>query len=115
MTGRDQPEASPETLGDGPDPLGAVVRRTRVGMMVETLSRAFWPLGSFLAVFWAALAFGLPEILSRGELVLALALGVGGIAYFLVAGIRAVRWPSEADARARVDATLPGRPLAALR
>lgn len=115
MTGRDQPEASPETLGDGPDPLGAVVRRTRVGMMVETLSRAFWPLGSFLAAFWAALAFGLPEILSRGQLVLALALGVGGIAYFLVTGIRAVRWPSEADARARVDATLPGRPLAALR
>ena len=33
----------------------------------------------------------------------------------LVYGLRRFRWPSEADARARIDATLPGRPLAALR
>ncbi len=104
-----------DTSKAGPDPLGAVVRRTRAGMVVETALRAFWPLASFLAAFWAAIAFGLSEVLSRGQLVFALALAAGASVYFLVIGIRAFIWPSLDDARARVDATLPGRPLAALR
>lgn len=104
-----------ETSKAGPDPLGAVVRRTRAGMLVETLLRSFWPLASFLAAFWAAIAFGLPEALSRGQLGFVLALAAGAGTYLLVIGIRALRWPSLDDARARVDATLPGRPLAALR
>ena len=37
-----------------------------------------------------------------------------GLLVLLVLGLRRFRWPSVADARARIDATLPGRPLAAL-
>ena len=82
----------------------------------KSFTRAFWPLGSALAVVWAALAFGLAEAAHaqsacsspsgwRRPRRLAL----------LVDGLRRFRWPSRAAARARIDASLPGRPLAALR
>lgn len=104
-TRRDRPEA---------DPLDRVIRRTRLAMAAETLVRAFWPLATLLAVFWAALAFGLASVAPRGLLLGILggaavaALGLAGL------GARRLRWPTRAAAVARVDATLPGRPLAAL-
>ena len=84
-------------------------------MALESLTRAFWPLGAALAVAWAALAFGLAEVLTRHQLIALLALAGIAVAVLLVYGLRRFRWPSEAEARARIDATLPGRPLAALR
>lgn len=99
----------------GRDPLERVLSRSRAAMALESFTRAFWPLGSFLAVLWAALAFGLAEILTRPQF-LAVAAAAGIIALvFLGLGIRRFRWPGEAAARARIDATLPGRPLASLR
>ena len=77
--------------------------------------RAFWPLGSLLAAVWAGLAFGLAEVTSRDQLMILLAAGAGLALYLLYRGVRRLRWPSIDAARARVDATLPGRPLAALR
>ncbi len=97
------------------DPLRPVLRRTRIGMMVETVLRSFWPLGSLLAVIWSAIAFGLAEVLSRMQLLCLLAVAGGAVLWLLIRGIRALRWPSVEDARDRVDATLPGRPLEAMR
>lgn len=99
----------------GDDPLARVLRRSRAAMAVESFTRSFWPLGSALAVLWAALAFGLAETLSRTQLIAVLTVAGLGCAVLLVLGLRRFRWPSLDDARARVDATLPGRPLAALR
>jgi uncharacterized protein (TIGR02302 family) len=98
----------------GPDPLARVLRESRVAMALESFTRAFWPLGSAVAVLWAAFAFGLAEVLSRPQLVGML--GVAGLAllYLLVLGVRRFRWPSARAARARIDETLPGRPLASL-
>ena len=65
---------------------------------------------------WAALAFGLAEVTTRPQL-----LGVRrrwrgwSCSGCSSSGVRRFRWPSVAAARARIDATLPGRPLAALR
>ena len=99
----------------GRDPLGRVLRRSRRAMALEFFTRAFWPLGAFLAALWAALAFGVAEIMTRPQL-LALAVAAGLAAVFLLGlGIRRFRWPREADVRARIDAGLPGRPLASLR
>jgi uncharacterized protein (TIGR02302 family) len=99
---------------DPTDPLDGIIRRTRIAMALETLLRAFWPLAAFLAAFWAALAFGLAQAAPRG--VLLVALGAAAIVVLALAGLgaRRVRWPSRAAAVARIDATLPGRPLAAL-
>lgn len=90
------------------------VRRTRRAMVVERFLRCFWPLATLLAVVWSALAFGFGEVVAPRELAAVLALsaiGAGGLAW---RGLALFRWPRLADARARVDATLPGRPLAGL-
>ncbi len=99
----------------GGDPLARVIRRSRVAMALESFTRAFWPLGSALAVTWAALAFGLAEVATRNQLLAAIGLAGLVVLVLLVWGVRRFRWPSAAAARARVDATLPGRPLATLR
>jgi uncharacterized protein (TIGR02302 family) len=84
-------------------------------MALESFTRAYWPLGSALAAFWAALAFGLAEITTRQQLAALVAVGSIVLLGLLALGIRRFRWPTEAAARARIDATLPGRPLASLR
>ena len=86
-------------------------------MALESFTRAFWPLGSALAVLWAALAFGLAEVTTRDAAARrrsALA-GARRCSRCSCSGVRRFRWPSAAAARARIDATLPGRPLATLR
>lgn len=90
------------------------VRRTRRAMVAERTLRCFWPLAALLAVVWSALAFGLAERLAPRELAVLLALSAAGAGVLAWRGVAAFRWPHLADARARVDATLPGRPLAGL-
>ena len=99
----------------GSDPLDRVVRRSRFAMAIELFTRAFWPLGSALAVLWAALAFGLAEITTRSQLIAALAAAGAVLLALLVLGLRRFRWPRADHARDRIDATLAGRPLATLR
>ena len=83
-------------------------------MAVELFVRAFWPLGSGLAVVWAALAFGLAEITTRRQLVAVMALAGVALLVLLWQGLRRFSWPSAELARARIDTTLPGRPLSSL-
>jgi len=90
------------------------LRLTRLGLAAERASRAFWPLWSVLLGLAAALFLGLHET-APAEAVWALGgVALAGAGWFAVAGLRRFRWPSRADAVARLDATLPGRPLQAL-
>lgn len=91
------------------------MRLTLLGLWAERLSRAFWPLWSLLLVTLAVLAFGLQDI---GPLLHA-QIG-GGVVALLVLALAALGWrkftrPTMADALDRLDATMPGRPIAALR
>src|SRR6056297_937954 len=103
------------------DPLAKTMARLRLalaltwaGLVAERVARAFWPLLSLLALAAGAVFLGVHEhaspLLLRGAgagLVLAaLALGAHGV--------MRMRWPRRADALARLDASLAGRPLAAL-
>lgn len=98
-------------------PLAALARPialTRAGMVLERGLRAFWPLLSLCALIFTGLAFGLPDALSGGALSV---LAVGMVLALLGAlwfGLRRFRWPTRAEAVRRLDATLPGRPIAAL-
>ncbi len=101
-----------------PDALGRKLiwplRLTRAGLAAERLTRAFWPVWTLAFVTIAALAFGFQdwaplELFWAALIIAPLALGWG-----LWRGFRAFRWPSPAEAMARLDETLPGRPLAAL-
>ncbi|WP_090202692.1 DUF4175 domain-containing protein [Yoonia litorea] len=83
-------------------------------MVAEEVVRAFWPFWTTIFFILAPLMMGwqdtLPlEVLWGGGVVAVLAfLGT------LVWGVRRFRLPSIEDATARVDASLPGRPIAAL-
>lgn len=101
----------------GPERLAIVkwsVALTRGAMVLERVLRAFWPAFSLLAFGFAALAFRLhdhlpPDLFFWG-------LGAWGLAVAVAlirAGLR-LRWPTQAEAVARVDARLEGRPLATL-
>ncbi|MFN4192513.1 MAG: DUF4175 domain-containing protein, partial [Tabrizicola sp.] len=91
------------------------MRLTLAGLWAERLARAFWPLWSLVLVTLSALAFGVQDL---GPLHYAQAGGavVAIAALILLAwGIRRFRRPTAMDALDRIDATMPGRPLAALR
>ena len=97
-----------------PDPFRGVIRRTRLGMGIEAAVRAFWPLATFVATIWGLLAFGVAELLSHGQLRVGLIVALAMAIWLAWRGIARLRLPTGAEARARVDASLPGRPLAAL-
>lgn len=95
--------------------LSRELRLTRAGLLAERLVRCFWPLWSLVLVVAAMLAFGVQDMLgSRPLFALALAVLAAGAAA-LAWGLWRFRWPTPDDARDRLDATLPGRPIAAMR
>ncbi len=87
---------------------------TRAGMFAEALWRATWPLATVVLAVLAVLMLGLQDSLMV-ELVWA-----GAVAAVLAAGaalihaIARFRIPTRAAALARLDETLPGRPIQAL-
>ncbi len=87
---------------------------THLGLIAERLTRAFWPFASIVLFTLAILMFGVQDQIALEVAwiggVLA-ALGALGALYY---GIRAFRWPRRAQAADRLDASLPGRPIAAL-
>ncbi|PYF09313.1 uncharacterized protein (TIGR02302 family) [Rhodobacter viridis] len=104
----------PPLPGDPLAPLARPIALTRAAMTAERLLRAFWPLLTLAAITFTLLAFRLPDYLS-GRQWPVLAGSLGFLAVVLAApGFRRFRLPSRAEAIARLDATLPGRPLAAL-
>ncbi len=87
---------------------------TRLGMIAERGTRAFWPLWSWAFAIWTVLSFGLMDHLSV-EIAYFLALiGVSGLVAGLVYGLRRFRWPDSNAVADRIDRSLKGRPLTAL-
>ncbi|WP_212524931.1 TIGR02302 family protein [Actibacterium sp. MT2.3-13A] len=90
------------------------LRLTLWGMLAERATRAFWPLWSIVFAALVPLLFGWHDSAGRGA-VIAAAAAVGLAALWaLIAGLRGFRFPARAEALARLDATLPGRPITAL-
>ncbi|MCQ0971290.1 DUF4175 domain-containing protein [Paracoccus sp. TK19116] len=107
-------DASPEPDIHGSQAAHRAVRLTRWGMVWEQAARAFWPLVTLTSLIFALLSLGgveaappvvLPWLAGLAVLALIAASVWGGLRYARV---------SEDAAEARVDATLPGRPLTAL-
>lgn len=90
------------------------LRLTWAGLFAESLVRALWPLLSLLLLLLAALMLGLQDLvpveLVWGAAALA---GLGALAA-LVFAARRLRLPARGAALARLDESLPGRPLQAL-
>ncbi len=91
------------------------MRLTLAGLWAERLARAFWPLWSLVLVAVAALAFGVQDL---GPLHYAQAAGAVVVILGLILaarGLKSFRKPTVLDALDRLDANMPGRPIAALR
>jgi len=99
------------------DPLAPVARAlflTRAAMVLERAVQALWIPACFLLLLITAWAFNLHGVLPGDLLLWALIAYALGIGASTVLGLWRFRWPSRAEAVARLDQTLPGRPLAAL-
>ena len=90
------------------------VALTRLGLLAEAITHAFWPAWTVAFAALTPLIFGwqdaLPVELVWGWIVLS----VGGLGWALWRGARRFSLPERRDAVERVDAALPGRPIAAL-
>jgi len=99
------------------DPLAPAARAlslTRAGMVAERAARALWLPLSLALLAITGWAFDLQSRLP-GDLALWVAGGFAlAVLVTLVLGLWRFRWPTRAEAVARLDRTLPGRPLAAL-
>ncbi|MDX1785493.1 MAG: TIGR02302 family protein [Roseovarius sp.] len=104
----------PPLLNDVLTRLRLALTLTWAGLLAERLVQAFWPLWTLIAATAAALMLGFQDW-AMVELVGAALVGAAiGALVFAVQGLRRFRWPHRAEALARMDAALPGRPLAAL-
>ncbi|MBZ4023968.1 hypothetical protein CKO11_16070 [Rhodobacter sp. TJ_12] len=104
----------PPLPGDPLAPLARPLLLTRATLVLERLARAFWPLFTFLAFAFAALAFGLGRLIPPDSLGAAAGVAIFAVIVLGAPGVRRFRWPRRADVVARLDRTLTGRPLAAL-
>ncbi|MFG6591774.1 DUF4175 domain-containing protein [Sulfitobacter sp. 1A12157] len=106
-----------ETSTDRTDRLRALrwpLRLTWAGMLAEALVQALWPMLALVLAVLAALMMGAQDALAGGVLWAVLAV-IGLAALFtLVFALRRFRLPSRAAALARLDDSLPGRPIRAL-
>lgn len=88
---------------------------THIGLVAERAARAFWPLWTVVILALALLMLGVHDLVAVevvwgvGTALILMAAG------FLIRGVMRFRWPSREDAIARLDASLTGRPLQALR
>ena len=94
--------------------LNGPMRLTLAGLWAERLTHAFWPLWTVLIATLAALAFGLQDWLPIEAVWAGLVLSLLGTIWAILMGIRAFRRPTRTDAYTRLDARLPGQPIAAL-
>jgi len=87
---------------------------THAGLWAERLWRGFWPFLSVLMLALAPILLGLHELVPV-EWVWAFAAGFALVLVVtLVLGLRRFRRPVRAEALARLDAALPGRPIQTL-
>ena len=90
------------------------VRLTFMGMFAERLVRAFWPFWTVLLVILAVLLLGFHDLLPLEAFWAATVVAVGGILVAFGVGVRRFQLPTRGEALARLDSTLPGRPISTL-
>jgi len=90
------------------------LRLTRLGIAAERAVRLFWPAWTILFLMIAAFAFGVQDRLPLEVLWPLTVVAALALLAFLVRGAWRFRWPSGAQALARLDGSLPGRPIATL-
>lgn len=89
-------------------------RLTLAGLWAERLAASFWPLWVIALLVLSALSFGVQDLGPLSWARTGLALAALAMLAALAHGLWRFRRPTAAEALARIDARLPGRPIAAL-
>jgi uncharacterized protein (TIGR02302 family) len=87
---------------------------TRAGLLAEQVLRSFWPFVSVVLAALSALMLGLHDLLAIEVTWGAAVLSILAALITLFSGVRRFHWPTRGQALARLDETLPGRPIQAL-
>ncbi|WGI21634.1 TIGR02302 family protein [Amylibacter sp. IMCC11727] len=90
------------------------LRLTRGSLLVERVARSFWPVFAWVLAFVAVARMGVLLNASQNVAIAVLVAGVIGFLWLFAKGARTFEWPTQAQAKARLDADLPGRPLQTL-
>ena len=90
------------------------LRLTWAGLWAERVVRGFWPVWSLVLSVFAALILGLHDLLPQQGVLAGAAIAGLVMLWALVRGLRRFARPTRAEALARLDAALPGRPIATL-
>lgn len=105
---------TPNDLRRGLAGLRWPLRLTWAGLLAERAVRAFWPVLSVLLLGLAALMLGLQDIVEI-EVVWAVAAILGfAVLAAAVYAVRHFRFPRRVEALARLDESMPGRPIQAM-
>ncbi|MBM7066325.1 TIGR02302 family protein [Actibacterium sp. 188UL27-1] len=111
---RPEPNSPEEARGQAISRLARPIWLTQIGMVAERAARCFWPLWTVLLIVMAALFFGLHELGSVELVWFGGLVGLVGVTWTLARGISQFHWPHRRDAVARLDESLPGRPIQTL-
>ncbi|MDX5413669.1 MAG: DUF4175 domain-containing protein, partial [Rhodobacterales bacterium] len=87
---------------------------TRAGLLAERVWQAFWPLWTVVVLVLAGLMLGLHDSLPVEAVWAGMVAAVLGVLVTAWLGLRRFRWPTKGEALARLDASLPGRPISAV-
>ncbi len=87
---------------------------TRLGMVAERMLRSFWPFLTVILLVLSALMLGVQDALPVEAVWVTAVLSILAALAALGYGIRTLAWPARAEALARLDESLPGRPIQAL-
>ena len=90
------------------------VAATRLGMVAEQVVRAFWPFWTAIFLVLAPLMMGWQDLAPLEVFWGGAVISVVALVATLIWGIRQFRLPTTDQAVDRVDAALPGRPIAAV-
>ncbi len=109
MTEQNQPKT------DALKGLAVPLRLTRLGMVAERATQAFWPLWSVVMLAAALVMLGVQDFISSRMAISVMAVfGVAAL-WTLIYGVRLFRWPLANETLERLDNTLPGHPITQLK
>ena len=90
------------------------IAATRAGMLAEQVVRAFWPFWTVAFLILTPLMMGWHDLMPLEAFWGAGVISVLALIGTFVWGVRQFKMPTPSDARNRVDAAMPGRPIAAV-
>ena len=105
---------TPNDLRKGMAQLRRPLRLTRLGMLAETVVQSFWPLMTVLLLALSSLMLGLQDLVAVEAVWTAAGVGLLALLGAVIYAFRRFRMPSKTDAMARLDDSLPGRPIQAM-